>query len=119
MSLLSKYLRSLRTRRNLTDLKLAQRANIELTEYRDIENNPEKVPLSLLHKIFKAFGITADEFEEFNFIAHSLLFKPRGPLQPPSITVETDETNVLEFKSKIGLNDRRKKKKLTKDSGND
>lgn len=119
MSLLSKYLRSLRTRRHLSELKIAKRAQLDLDSYRCIEANPELISLPVLNRIFDVLRITGDEFIEFSYIA-TRVYSPTDESPGSEMEKEISETaKIIEFKDKRGLNGvkrKRRVKKLTRDT---
>lgn len=111
MSVLSKFIKTLRAKRNISDQYIAQTMDMKLEEYSNLEKNPEIIPVSLLYKLFRALRVTDEEYLEFNQLLHCILYKENSPAS------DNKDSNVLEFKSKTGLNGRRKKKLTKKTDG--
>ena len=66
MNQLGKLLRSVRLRKNISELKAARRAGMSLEEYVQYEYSPEKVPLSRLNRIFNAIEMSQEEYVTFS-----------------------------------------------------
>lgn len=62
MNMLGKFLRSVRLRRNISELKAARRSGLPLEDYVRYEYAPEKVPLSKLNKMFDAIEMSGEEY---------------------------------------------------------
>jgi hypothetical protein len=84
MSPLAKYLKLLRTRRNLTELEISESVQIDLELYHQIENAPEEVPARYLVSIFKFLKLTNEEYLEFFSIARLFTSQSRRLHSPYS-----------------------------------
>jgi hypothetical protein len=78
MTLLGKLLRSIRLRRNISELKAARRASMSLEQFVEYEYSPENVPFNELAKIFEAIEMNEQEYIEFSALSNRLQKSPKN-----------------------------------------
>jgi len=66
LSVLARYLETVRVEKNISLEESARRSNMSAESYLEREQQPEKVPLYLLVSMFNALDMTRDEFVEFS-----------------------------------------------------
>ncbi|MDB2425919.1 hypothetical protein N9W41_00070 [bacterium] len=64
-SMLGKFIRAIRIKYDISDIKIAYRLGISVKKYLTLESHPEKASPEELDKLFLCIGMTNEEIEEF------------------------------------------------------
>ena len=64
-SMLGKFVRSIRLKNGISDIKAAFRLDISVKKYLQIESHPEKVDEVMLNKIFTVLSFSREEVLEY------------------------------------------------------
>ena len=76
-SMLGKFIRSIRLKNGISDLKAAYRLDVSVKKYLTMESHPEEVDEELINKLFTALGFSSDEvfeyekFKNFYFVSRN------------------------------------------------
>lgn len=82
MNDLSRCLKAIRERKNISLSKVSRITGIPLEELELIEKKPERTPLRVLGKFLDAANVTTEEFCNFNLIASSMFYRPSISMKP-------------------------------------
>jgi hypothetical protein len=108
MSVLGKLLRSIRLKKNISELKASRRAALPLEKYVLCERSPEKIEIKTLVNIFNAIEMTDEEFQDFSLIAKRILKNSKNAhMELPEVKVFQDcpagSSNILKFTEPSGI----------------
>jgi hypothetical protein len=105
MDKLGKFLRSVRLRKNISEMKAARRAELPLEEYVRYEYSPAKAPLDKLSRMFEAIEMAEEEYAVFTGLCVAFYQSTPRPLEELVHTPRARRMNI--FGNVIPLQDRR------------
>lgn len=77
-SLLSQFLKLLRKHRALSEAETAEKMNMTLSEYIELEDFPDEKPLSKIQKLLKVLKASDSEYKDFcNLVEFMLANTPK------------------------------------------
>jgi transcriptional regulator with XRE-family HTH domain len=86
-SKLTQYVRAIRQKNNVSDIKAADRCGLTLSEYILLEKNVETLALTHLKTVFQAIEMTQDEFFDLQ-----------------ELMTKVELTQIKDLKTKINMN---------------
>jgi transcriptional regulator with XRE-family HTH domain len=86
-SKLTQYVRAIRQKNNVSDIKAADRCGLTLSEYILLEKNVETLALTQLKTVFQAIEMTQDEFFDLQ-----------------ELMTKVELTQIKDLKTKINMN---------------